>query len=408
MAHILIATYGSRGDTMPLAGVGLRLQEAGHTVTITTNHELDGETAELGLDARPIPLDLGEPDGEPSLADALKLVKPAGIRQLSRGLLDAVADVSADVVLATPFAEPAMHALAEARGIPIIGARLQPLSATREYPPSLLGAWSAGGAINRAAGRFAEGTVDRMYGGVVAELRRDLGLPKRSARALRHDRSHAQWPILCGWSPSVLPRPADWRPGIEVVGSWWSPTPRNWSPSPDLEAFLADGPPPVLVGLGSLMVPAQERDRLSSIIDEALAVAGVRGIVQSGGAGLRVPDRDGVLNIDTVPYEHVLPRVAAVAHSCGAGTTAAALRAGIPTVPLPSPGGDQPFWARRLHALGAGTAPIARTKVMVSSLAEAIRAAVGDTRYRTAAGVLSSAIGREDGAAAVVRAVAGQ
>lgn len=357
MVHVLIATYGSRGDTMPLAGVGLRLQQAGHAVTITTNHELDRETTELGLDARGVPLDLGEPDGEPSLADAMKLIRPAGIRQLSRNVLEAVDDVPADVVLTTPFTEPAMHALAEARGIPIIGARLQPLSATREYPPSLLGAWSSGGTINRATGRFAEGTVDRMYAGVVAELRRDIGLPRRSARALRHDRSRAQWPILCGWSPA-----------------------------PDLEAFLADGPPPVLVGLGSLLVPAQERDRLAAIVDEALAVAGVRGLVQSGGAGLRVPDREGVLNIDTVPYEHILPRVAAIAHS----------------------GGDQPFWARRLHALGAGTLPIARTKVTVSALAEAIRAAVSDSRYRTAAGALSSAIATEDGAATVLRVVAGQ
>ncbi|GAA1088681.1 glycosyltransferase [Tsukamurella spumae] len=408
MVHVLIATYGSRGDTMPLAGVGLRLQQAGHAVTITTNHELDSETTELGLDARGVPLDLGEPDGEPSLADAMKLIRPAGIRQLSRNVLEAVDDVPADVVLTTPFTEPAMHALAEARGIPIIGARLQPLSATREYPPSLLGAWSSGGTINRATGRFAEGTVDRMYAGVVADLRRDLGLPRRSARALRRDRSRAQWPILCGWSPAVLPRPADWRPGIEVVGSWWAPSPRNWSPAPDLEDFLADGPPPVLVGLGSLLVPAQERDRLAAIVDEALAAAGVRGLVQAGGAGLRVPDREGVLNIDTVPYEHVLPRVAAIVHSCGAGTTAAALRAGIPSAPLPSPGGDQPFWARRLHALGAGTLPIARTKVTVSALAKAIRAAVSDSRYRTAAGALSSAIATEDGAATVLRVVAGQ
>ena len=405
MAHILIATYGSRGDTMPLAGVGLRLQSAGHRVTITTNTELAEETATLGLDARAIPLDLGEPDGEPTLADALKLVRPAGIRQLSRNLLDAVEDVPADAVLMSPFAEPAMHAFAEARDVPSFGVRFQPLSATRAYPPSLIGSRSAGGAVNRAAGRLAERTVDRMYGGVVADLRRDLGLPKRSARRLRRDRSESGWPILYGYSPAVLPHPADWRAGIDPVGYWWSPAPDDWTVPPDLEAFLDDGPPPVLIGLGSLMVSAKERERLSEVFDEALAEAGVRGIVQSGGAGLSVSGRDGVLSAGALPYEHVLPRVAAVVHSCGAGTTAAALRAGVPTVPLPSPGGDQPFWARRIHSLGAATAPIARTTVTVSTLAQAIRAAVDESSYRAAAGALSSAIAAEDGAGAVVAAV---
>ncbi|MGC5025751.1 glycosyltransferase [Tsukamurella sp. DT100] len=405
MAHVLIATYGSRGDTMPLVGLGLRLQRAGHRVTITTNTELADETAALGLDARTIDLDLGEPSGEPSLGDAMALVKPAGIRQLSRNILDAVDDVPADVVLMTPFAEPAGQALAEARGAPGIPLRLQPISATRAFPPSLMAARSMGGALNLAAGRAAERTVDALYNGVIADLRRDLGLPRRSARRLRRYRAAAQQPILGGWSPAVLPRPADWRPGIDVTGYWWSPEPDGWAPSGDLEAFLADGPPPVLIGLGSLMVPAAERDRLSAVLDEALARAGVRGIVQAGGAGLRVPDRADVLNIGAAPYSWLFPRLAAVVHSCGAGTTASALRAGVPTVPLPSPGADQFFWANRIHALGAATAPIPRTKVTVSPLADAIRAAVDDPRYRAAAGALSRAIAAEDGASAVLAAV---
>ncbi len=405
MAHVLIATYGSRGDCTPLAGVGLRLQRAGHTVTITTNHELEDEISDLGLDARGVRPDLGPESGEPSLKDALKLVKPAGIASLTRSLLDAVDDVPADVVLVHPFAEPAMHAYAEARGVPVIGTRFQPISATAAYPPSLIGAWSAGGTANRAAGRIAERTVDRMYGGVVAGLRRDLGLPARSARRLRQDRTAAGWPILYGYSPTVLPRPADWRAGIDAVGYWWSPTPESWTAPPELADFLADGPPPVVIGLGSLMVAADERERLSSVFDEALTRAGVRGIVQSGGAGLHIPDRDGVLTIGAVPYEHLLPRAAALVHSCGAGTAGAALRAGVPTVPLPSPGGDQPFWARRLHALGAATAPIDRTKVTVSALTDAILAATSEPSYREASDALSRAIAVEDGAGAVVDAV---
>jgi sterol 3beta-glucosyltransferase len=82
MADVLIAAYGSRGDIMPLTDIGLRLRERGHTVTITTNTDLVGEIEAMGLTARGIPVELETQGDEPSLKDALELVKPAGMRQL--------------------------------------------------------------------------------------------------------------------------------------------------------------------------------------------------------------------------------------------------------------------------------------------------------------------------------------
>lgn len=405
MADILIAAYGSRGDIMPLADIGLRLRDAGHRTVLTTNADLVDEVEELGLTARGVPFDLDDDGGgEPSLADALQLVRPAGMRRLGANLLAAVDDVPADAVLLSPFAELAGHALAEARGVPSLGLRLQPLSTTAAYPPSLSGAWTAGAMLNRAAGRLAAGTVDRVYGGVSAGFRADLGLSARSARAQRRARTAAGWPILHGHSPAVLPRPADWRTGLEVVGYWWSPTPPGWTPPAELTDFLAAGPPPVFLGFGSLMVPAKERARLERVIADALTRTGARAVVQSGGAGLRV-DADRVLTIGAVPYEWLFPRVAAVVHSCGAGTAAAGLRAGVPTVPVPSPGVDQLFWARRLHALGAATAPLPRPKLSAVELAAAIDAAVTDLRYRDSASRLAGALAIEDGAGAVVERV---
>jgi UDP:flavonoid glycosyltransferase YjiC (YdhE family) len=268
----------------------------------------------------------------------------------------------------------------------------------------VLGAWSAGSVGNRLAADASAWMIDRLYGGVVAGFRRDLGLPKRSTRALRRQRSGANWPILHGYSPIVLPRPADWPANLEVVGYWWqAPTP-GWQPPEALTDFLAAGPAPVFIGLGSTVVTERRAERLADIIADGLQQAGMRGVVQSGWAGLDVSG-DDVLTIGEAPHDWLFPRMAAVAHHCGAGTTAAALRAGVPTIALPGPAGDQPFWARRLHELGACAAPIAQRKLTADGLADAIRTAVTDRQLLDTARQLAGRIADEDGAARVVATV---
>ena len=406
MATILVAAYGSRGDIMPLTDIGRRLQGAGHRVVLTSNGELDDEVRACGLEARGISLDLPGIDGDAEpLKAARQLVTPAGFGRLGDSFLDTVADLTPDLVLLSPFTELPGHALAEAHGIPSLGLRLQPLSATRSYPPSLLGAWSAGPAGNLAAGRIAAHAVDGIYGGAVRGFRRRLGLPRRSARSLRKQRTAQGWPILHGYSPSVLPRPADWRVGIDVVGYWWSPTPDSWSPPDELADFLAGGPPPVFVGFGSLMVPEAERERLSRLVREAALASGQRFLVQSGGAGLTVPNDEHTLSIGAAPYDWLFARVSAVVHACGAGTTAAGLRAGVPAVGVPSPGVDQSFWARRLEDLGVSPATLPRPKLTADQLARAVDQAVATAGYRERAQEMATRIAGEDGAGAVVERV---
>ena len=243
-----------------------------------------------------------------------------------------------------------------------------------------------------------------MYGKVVADFRAQLDLPPVSAKKLRRARTAAEWPVLHGFSPTVLPRPADWRPGLEVTGYWWPRRPADWTPPADVVDFLESGSPPVFLGLGSLIVSSAGSARLSEIMHEALQTVGVRGIVQAGGAALNVSGAD-VLTVGAIPHDWLFGKVAAVAHSCGAGTMAAGLRAGLPAVAVPSPGGDQPFWARRLRELGASSATIPRPKLTATKLARAIEAASSEPTYRSRAEELAAQIDREDGAGRVVAAV---
>ena len=222
---------------------------------------------------------------------------------------------------------------------------------------------------------------------------------------LRRQRTEAGWPILYGYSPSVLPRPVDWRPGIEVTGYWWPARPTDWQPSRELEAFLDDGPPPVFVGFGSLMRGERDAARLSEMVRKALRSAGARGVVQAGWAGLDVSGAD-MMTLGDVPHDWLFERVAAVVHHCGAGTAAAGLRAGVPAVGVPV-AGDQPFWARRLCELGVSPSPIPHKRLNPDRLSAAVRAVLSDKAIQANAQRIAVTVATEDGAGRVVSVVEG-
>lgn len=405
MARIVIAALGSHGDVAPLTGVGIRLHRAGHYVTLAAYDRFKSLVTDCGLDFRGV-AEPGAPTGDADVnvtRGLAEFLAPRGMRALGSALLTAIQDAPADILLLSPFSELAGHPLAEAKDIPSAGIRFQPFSATAEFPPAALGAWSAGPAGNRRASHAGAWLVDHLYGGVVARFRRDLGLSKISAGKLREIRSESNWTVLHGFSPHILPQPSDWRPGLEVCGYWWPHTDSRWQPSTPLVDFLAAGAPPVFVGFGSTMTSAAQAQRLSELVRAALRRACVRGIVQSGWAGINADDED-VLTVSEVPHSWLFPQMAAVVHHCGAGTTAAGLRAGVPTVAVPGLG-DQPFWAGRLRELGLSADTIPQRVLTVERLAQAIRAAVTDRTLMERTRRVADVIGAEDGATRVVSAV---
>lgn len=407
MSTVAIAAVGSHGDVAPLAGLGAALQQGGHRVVIAAYTPFADLITGAGCEFRDLCTDFtpGADHANATSRETLAAIfTPRGQRTTGQLVVDALDDVPADMLLLPPLAELVGHPLAEARGIPSVGVRMQPLSPTADHPPSLLGAWSLGGVGNRLAARAAAGAVDRLYGGVVAHFRREFGLPTTAARALRRRRTDADWPVLHGFSPTVVPRPADWRPGLQVTGYWWPPTAPQWQPSPTLTEFLAAGPAPMFIGLGSTVVTAARAQHLADIVAAALEQAGVRGIVQSGWAGLTVTG-ENILTIGDTPHEWLFPQMAAVAHHCGAGTSAAALRAGIPSVALPGPAGDQPFWAHRLHSIGAATTPLPQRHLSAKRLAEAIRTTFESPELSQNTRRLADRIAVEDGTTAAVTAI---
>ncbi|SMF78472.1 hypothetical protein SAMN02745830_06047 [Streptomyces sp. Amel2xC10] len=167
---------------------------------------------------------------------------------------------------------------------------LQPTAPTGDFSPVVTGSRSLGRLANRAIGRFALRMADRVYEPAVAQLRRRLALPAVSASEMRRRQERANWPVLHGFSTALVPRPSDWRPGLNVVGNWWPHhDPADRLPS-GLEDFLSAGPRPVLVGFGSMA--SGDGERLSDIAVRTLRRAGLRGILQAGSAGLSAEGDD--------------------------------------------------------------------------------------------------------------------
>jgi len=214
-------------------------------------------------------------------------------------------------------------------------------------------------------------------------------------------RTWSQGPFFYGFSRHVIPEPPDWGSSIHVTGYWFLKGSAAWTPPSDLIDFLESGPPPIYVGFGSMV--NRNPEELTSIILRALARTAQRGILLTGWGGISNRDLPTeVFKIESVPHDWLFPRVSAVIHHGGAGTTAAGLRAGRPTLVVPF-FGDQTFWGWRIYQLGVGPKPIPRRKLTVSALAAAIEQLVGNSRYAIRAEAVGAEIRGENGVENTVR-----
>jgi sterol 3beta-glucosyltransferase len=202
-------------------------------------------------------------------------------------------------------------------------------------------------------------------------------------------------PLLYCYSPSIVPAASDWNNCNHVTGCWFLDREAEWQPPCELVDFLQAGPAPVYVGFGSMH--SSNPQEVTEMVLQALARAKQRGILQTGRGGLSNADLpDDVFAVNSIPHDWLFPQMAAVVHHGGSGTTAAGLRAGMPTVIIPF-FADQPFWGARVFELGAGPAPIPKKRLTLERLADAIRAATCDEVIRGRASALGERIRAEDG-----------
>jgi sterol 3beta-glucosyltransferase len=414
--RIAIIAPGSRGDVQPYIALGKGLDNAGHAVRLVTHQNFKALVNSNGLEFWPVEGSVQDIAQSKEMRELLEkgnflAVMSQMAKEAQRGALNfaeggLAACRGVDAVLAGLGGLFVGLALAEKLGLAFLQAYYIPFTPTRAYPSFLfprLPSW-LGGFLNRLSYHLARQVIWQGFRSADRMVRQKvLGLPAapfwgpyKSDRLLR-------CPILYGFSPSVISKPSDWDENTHVAGYWFLDPPVDWQPPRALVEFLQAGPPPVYVGFGSMS--SRKPQETANLVLQALARTQQRAIMLSGWGGMsKASNPDTVYMLDSIPFSWLFPRVAAVVHHGGAGTTAVGLRAGVPSIVIPF-FGDQFYWGQRVAALGAGPEPIPRKKLTSERLAQAIHNALTDQSMRQRAATLGSKIQAEDGIASAVAVV---
>ena len=410
---IAIFTIGTQGDVRPCVALGQGLRRMGYPVRIVTSANFGPLVREAGLEFFPLTADFQ------AMLEADRGIAEQGLnlRAMARFFRQRyaqwaehwaeegmAASEGASLLIGSSNCVLLSKALSERHGVPFAIAWLQPLTPSRELPPMVLSAARARlpGALSLAAHRLQSLLMWHVMRPAINDIVRPrLGLPRypRLGPSLGADALGAK--VLNGFSRHVLARPADWPDSVQVTGYWFGDAPA-WAPPAALADFLAAGPKPVYIGFGSMV--GQHAAALTRIVLDGVRRSGRRAVLATGWGGLEIdegPLGEQIYGLCHAPHEWLFPRMAAAVHHGGAGTTAAAARAGIPSAIVPFYG-DQPFWARCLQRRGVAPAALDRRQLRADGLAAALEAMRQPAMLREAR-ELGLAIRAEDGVGEALR-----
>ena len=416
--RVVLLAIGSRGDIQPYLALGLGLKAEGHEVCLATERNYKNWIMQEGLEYAYLPGDSKARHAQEPWLKLLEETKNRPILSAYRGysqfilptlreLLDAAWEAcqGADAIISTAITYGGHH-IAEKLGIQYYSTWTCPSTPTREFPHS----WSRqpnrpwlGGALNRFSYWVAETIESQVLLDTINLWRKEtLGLPPSGM----YGNLARSVPRLYNFSPLALERPADWPENVHCVGYWLLNRDQAVNPSDALLRFLADGDPPIYIGFGSIG-DRQANKTLQTAID-AVVASGQRAIVEGGWAKsgkLNIPPQVFKLDAGAVPHAWLFPRMAALVHHGGAGTTGQGLRDGKPMVILYQKYTDYYFWGQRAAALGVGPAPIYIDDLTVEPLAQAIQTMVTDIEMQTRAAELGRKMQTEDGVARCIELI---
>jgi sterol 3beta-glucosyltransferase len=379
---ITILTTGSRGDTQPYIALGIALKKAGHHVRIAAFENYEFLVASYGLEYLPIKGDVSKIISGDIGRDASKADNPLKILMSFNKLQTYVFDLQKDFYSACQGSDaivyhpgaPIGYFAAHHLNIPSILATPFPMTPTMEYPSLIIyDSIRLGRVFNLLTHKLFEkimwftssSPIKQFWKKEFGKTPKDFGCPfgKQNTKTL---------PTLISCSNFVFPRPKDWPENVTSTGYWFLDEEMGWKPPNDLLEFLHKGKPPIYIGFGS-MGDATLADQTTELVIKALRRSGQRGILATGWNGMlrmeRVPEE--IFILENAPHSWLFPQVAAVVHHGGAGTTAAGLRAGVPSIIIPY-SNDQFAWGRRVFELGVGSKPIPRKKLTAETLSDAI------------------------------------
>lgn len=403
--RIAILTWGTRGDVQPYLALAKGLAARGHAVSLAAPDNFQPWIESHGVAFRGMGADLEALLQTPELQRALAgdwlgvaRIWRERLRPLILHSLEATSAAAreAELIVHHPKVVGAPD-VAEATGAALVCLSPVPMLPTGAFP-ALITTRNFGPRLNRLTWSVFRLARAPYSGMIDAWRKRALGLgPGRKFSQVGEGAALR----LTAVSPAVLERPADWPPNGQLSGYLFLEEGADWRPDPALAAFLQAGPPPVYIGLGSMTL--RDPEAATRRLLAAARQAGVRALIAGGWGGLSAAETGGADAhfITSAPHDALFPHMAAVVHHAGAGTTAAGLRAGKPSLGLPQ-AVDQPFWAARIAALGCGPAPLRLRQANVDTLAARLRALVETRAYRTNAAAVAGRIAQENGLATTI------
>ncbi len=404
--NITIFSIGTQGDVRPFIALGLGLQAAGHKVCIASGKTCKDLVINHGLRYAPLTADFFELMAKDPRAiqrglnplalmnTARKHLKDMGRHWAEEGL---AAAKDAELLLGNGMMAVLANSLGEALNIPTVETHLQPVTPCPDIPPMMLTPPSKprNGRVNEWLYHLLRVITWRMLSAAYSPVRKALQLPALPWYGPYYQQKIEDRRILYGYSPALLPRSRHWPAGVQVTGNWFLNGESQWQPSAELEQFLATGDKPIYIGFGSML--SDDTDNLSALIYEAVAESGRRAIIATGWGGLKAKfnNNPNILVIEAAPHDWLFPKVCVAVHHGGAGTTAATIRVGIPSVVIPF-FGDQPFWAWRLEQNGVAPKMIKRKDLTAEKLVAAINMACVP-EMQNAAAKLAVKVAEENG-----------
>lgn len=409
--RILIATSGTRGDVQPAIVLCDELARAGHTVRLCAPKCFAAWAARLGIDFVAIDFDVARAitAEAPVLEGGSQRRFFQWVEQQEGEAEHAYADAlvaaseGMDAIVAHPMLVDRAAAVAEALRIPIVTYSTVPLYRTREFSPLIMGSPRLG-VLNPLAHSLYLRLHWRAVAPAVQRLRARLGVqPVNEAFLARAARERL--PSIETYSTTLCPRPADWGDERVMTGVVRLSQPLRDSlgertlPA-ELLAWLDDRPAPLFVSFGSM--PLLDKPGLVDAIEGEAERRGIPVVFGLGWSQLDRVTSDRSFFVRDVNHAALLPRCVAAMHHGGAGSTAAAAEAGIPAI-VCAAFVDQPFWARRIEALGAGVA-LPYQRFTQARFASALDRAL-DAELQTRACEIGVKVRAEDGAKVLAQAV---
>lgn len=397
--QIAIVCNDTRGGVQPYKALGLGLARAGHKVRIVapSNYaKLFGDDNKIsyfplsGPPAAEVNEVIAKVASKGTFATMMFMAKemPEMIFKSTAETLEACEGV--DLITGGVGGMVTGVSVADKLGVPFVQTHLQPVAApTCDYPGPMFGAlpdW-IGGPGRLASHYLSEEFLWMPFRGAMAAARsKVLGLNSRSA-AMKGQ------PIIYGLSRKVVPMPYD-KSGKRHTTGYWIDSSQNWNPPEALQTFLNHGDPVVSIGFGSMS--GNNPDKITELLEQVAHRTDVRILLLTGNESVQHSASQSIFHLGEAPHEWLFPRVSAIVHHGGAGTTAAALRSGVPNIVVPF-GVDQPFWGARVKALGVGPDPIPRPRLSAENLSAAILTAIGEAEMKSKASLLGYALQNEDG-----------